>query len=599
MLESCRLERCLGLVMVSGMAVERVRAWVPVSVFGGGLAYLFFGVFQPLRPFDEGLVLVGAERILHGAVPYRDFAAYYTPGQFYTLAAIFHAFGSSVLVERVWDTLVRFGICVLVFLIARRLAPGRAAYPPFFITLLFLGWCGFYGYPVIPAMFCALMAIFLLLRDWPENRSWCLLLAGLAAGFSAFYRQDVGAYAIASGAIALLIAGAGARQDSTSARVTTINRLMPLVWYGLGTCLVAVPLVVYFVSKVPASELWADFMKLPRLQIQFRSVPLPPVIPSRTLLFSSIALDETWFLFYVPVAILAITWANLARRTLRRATGPKADGQHFAEVLLTLFGSLLLVTTVTRADPIHCLAPTIPAAILLVPLLQEWPRWQTWGAPSLAVCLVVLAVPYGASPVVRWGLNLRACPPWGPASSLPRARLFRVPADQEAAIRFIQAHVPESQAIFVGNTQQRRVYANDALFYFLADRQPGTRYEEFEPGVVTVASVQREMVRELQGNHVDWVVLFSGFESSVRKMSSAEEGSDVLDHFLRRGYEEVEKFGRYSVLEKDEGSNHANAQTAPTCSGANPSTPWARAPDALPCRSSVYQLAAFSSLHAS
>jgi hypothetical protein len=49
---------------------------------------------------DEGLTLVGAERVLNGAVPYRDFFSFFTPGSYYWFALQFKIFGDSILVAR-------------------------------------------------------------------------------------------------------------------------------------------------------------------------------------------------------------------------------------------------------------------------------------------------------------------------------------------------------------------------------------------------------------------------------------------------------------------------------------------------------------------
>jgi len=77
--------------------------------------------------FDEGITLFGADRVAHGAVPHRDFYTLYGPGQFYVLAGLFKLFGTSVLVERIWNTIVSASSVVLIFLIVDRVAPRRFA----------------------------------------------------------------------------------------------------------------------------------------------------------------------------------------------------------------------------------------------------------------------------------------------------------------------------------------------------------------------------------------------------------------------------------------------------------------------------------------
>lgn len=55
-----------------------------------------FGLFadsltlgRPLASFDERFILVGAERVQHGEVPYRDFRALEPPGQYDAVAGRF------------------------------------------------------------------------------------------------------------------------------------------------------------------------------------------------------------------------------------------------------------------------------------------------------------------------------------------------------------------------------------------------------------------------------------------------------------------------------------------------------------------------------
>ncbi len=532
------------------MTVSREPGWIRGLALLSGFLYLLLAMFLPPKRFDEGIVVVGAERILHGAIPYRDFAAYYAPGQFYTLAAVFHFFGSFLLAERIWETVVRFSLCVVVFLVARALVSGRWAYLPYCVVVLFFGWCWFFGYPVVPAMLCALVGVLLLVRGWPENRPRNLLLAGIAMGLSAFYRQDVGAYAIASGVVALAMMGSGRADEAARWRASLVAGLRPLAWFALGACLALAPAAAYFVRKLSIAALYADFMVLPRLQLRYRHLPLPSVIPTWRELVAGMGLADNWFLFYVPIGVFLATAAKLVGRSFRPTGEGRAGRGRFAALLLTLFGLLLVITAITRVDILHCLAPTIPAAILFAALLAEWPRRRAWSVQALAICLVVLSVPYVLSPVYRWGLGLKLYPPWSGTSSLPRARFSHVPADQEAAAEYVRSHAPTGSPIFVANSQNQRVAGDDAMFYFLADRPVGTRYEEFEPGVVTKPSVQREIVGELERNHVDWVVLYSGFEASARGLPGPREGSTVLDDFLAGHYEGVARFGRYSILRK-------------------------------------------------
>src|ERR1051326_4140789 len=73
---------------------------LPWLMFVVCLAYLWvFRRYSTLEP-DEGIVLQGAERILGGQLPYRDFFSFYTPGSFYLVAWLFRIFGDSFTIAR-------------------------------------------------------------------------------------------------------------------------------------------------------------------------------------------------------------------------------------------------------------------------------------------------------------------------------------------------------------------------------------------------------------------------------------------------------------------------------------------------------------------
>src|SRR6266566_5499419 len=93
---------------------------VPLLLFVVSFAYLAsFRHYSSLEP-DEGIVLQGAERILRGEVPYRDFFSFYTPGSFYLVAFLFRFAGDSLVVARI-GLAVAGAICsVITYLLARR-----------------------------------------------------------------------------------------------------------------------------------------------------------------------------------------------------------------------------------------------------------------------------------------------------------------------------------------------------------------------------------------------------------------------------------------------------------------------------------------------
>ena len=60
-----------------------------------GFVYLFLGIFQELRYYDEGLAREAAERVALGEVPYRDFGSLRS-------RPVLHLGGSMPCVPRFW-----------------------------------------------------------------------------------------------------------------------------------------------------------------------------------------------------------------------------------------------------------------------------------------------------------------------------------------------------------------------------------------------------------------------------------------------------------------------------------------------------------------
>jgi 4-amino-4-deoxy-L-arabinose transferase-like glycosyltransferase len=121
-----------------GMAA---RYGIPLGAFGCAFLLLVVTMSRPVTPYDEGLILVGSTRVLSGDILYRDFYANYGPAQFYILAGLFKLFGPSVLVERLWDTLIRSCTVLVIYLIVDHAwSTGRAI----FLAALTVVWLSYF-----------------------------------------------------------------------------------------------------------------------------------------------------------------------------------------------------------------------------------------------------------------------------------------------------------------------------------------------------------------------------------------------------------------------------------------------------------------------
>src|SRR5579863_4789911 len=143
-------------LLTSSTRAERV---IPLLVFLLSVSYLcIFCRYTSLEP-DEGIVLMGAERILRGEVPYRDFFSFYTPGSFYLVALVFKVFGDSLVVARISLAIAGAACSVVTYLLSRRVCPRG-------IALFAAGLTTVAGLPYR----------FLVLHNWYSTALACLTL---------------------------------------------------------------------------------------------------------------------------------------------------------------------------------------------------------------------------------------------------------------------------------------------------------------------------------------------------------------------------------------------------------------------------------------
>src|ERR1700735_195041 len=89
-----------------------------VLVFFLSYCILFLSMSRHPYIYDEGLVLTAAMRVAAGQIPHRDFYANYGPAQFYLLAGLFDLFGETLLIERLFDLLVKALLVTSVYGVA-------------------------------------------------------------------------------------------------------------------------------------------------------------------------------------------------------------------------------------------------------------------------------------------------------------------------------------------------------------------------------------------------------------------------------------------------------------------------------------------------
>jgi hypothetical protein len=509
--------------------MSRRRALQELALLLLAALYLSLGLRDLPGLHDEGCIVTGASRILRGQVPYRDFWSPYAPGQYYVVAGLFRAFGESLLTERIWDVLVRSVLALLLYRTARTLTSPSRALVTWGLSLLSLDYFSFPSYPVFPALLSGMLCLGAVARS-EGRKPLAMLAAGGALGATALLRHDLALYlAAAMLGVVILELLAGRRQGLAKG----------LAAFALGAAVVLLPVGIALVRTVSVEVLVDHLVRDPSRVVATRKLPLPSPLDFRVNA-----------LVYAPLLLLP---AGALRIWREPSTGgaAAASRRRWTAALLGMFGAFSWLQSSWRADIIHC-APSFLAATPLLPTLLRRPRAAPRVLPALVGLVAIATLSIVSIETLHRRFNAltgRDVLPASAAHSIVRAKHIRLEEVQEAALEYVRGHVAEGAPIFVGSGRHDRVVANDAMFYFLAERECPHRFDLLEPHHVTTEPVQREILESLRRRNVRLVVQCWTFEQVAEpNRTSVSSGVKLLDEFLEEEYSPVAVFGPYRIL---------------------------------------------------
>jgi hypothetical protein len=506
---------------------------------------------------DEGYFLDLADRVRTGALPYRDFVTYYTPGIFYLFAAVLKVFGTSVLPIRYLMAGLRAITAVLMYFLGRRVAPLPWALVPLGTLLALDHWpIEPEPHPSWPAIVACLATLEVLARHLGSGKLRWLGVAGALAGVSFLFKQNVGAFT-ALGVAAYVVlrqraCGHILRWTQVLFALAVAVAVSAFLWPGIdGRLALAVWLPVLVAVAIAlrdhhrgtdrvgpgevvreASAASAGFgivtvaWLLPlALALGPREIPvglfLGDVDPRGLAIgFDAPGLDRLHL--YLP-ALAA--WAGLLALLATRASG--------VQTWYVLFGALALLAMYPRADSAHALVASPPILVAGAWALSRV-RPRLLAAALLSVPLLAVA------PQVAWRADLLAKEPYAPLG-LARAENLLVPVttaeDTRGVVEFVQANTPPGAPLFVCPAAP--------LLNFLADRPNPTRFEHFFPGTLTqrdfeiaIAELKRARPRYVIWDHRGVVVW------------GTDLASRPLSDYVWTCYQQVAAFNLYLVLER-------------------------------------------------
>lgn len=523
-----------------------------------------------LRPnvYDESIILTGAMRVAAGQVLHRDFYANYGPGQFYILAGLFKLFGESVLVERLYDLLIKALIVTAIYTIVSSYCRRSIALWTSVVTIAWLfGLGNLTGTPIIPVSLLNLVASALILPVFSRSISTRrMLAAGVIAGVGALFRYDTG-IALFGIQVCVIAIAVSLRTGGIANR---LRAFVSVFWsYLLGFSAVTLSALFYYLSVSPLHPFVYDIIIYQsKYYHRARNLPFPMI---------SLKLDNLGI--YLPIAIVGISFYIVTARRLRSrgndATGSQTmlEEQKWHGFLIT-FGFLAFVMYFkgfVRVTLLHMYLSIIPSLLLIAVLYQHRLIFSRPVRISITLLLWLFTLASGWS-VLRGIASLRAEHASVPGrlffparhalpqiqaawcrteNPLTRGFCFLPDDDHIQAIEFIGDHTTPDQKLFVGLTRHDRILMNDNLTYFATQRLPATKWSHFDPGLQNSYDIQTQMVHELQVNAPPYIVLDSEFDL-IREPndSSKSSGVTLLDDYIHNKYQHIETYGEMSIWQR-------------------------------------------------
>jgi hypothetical protein len=250
--------------------------------------------------YSIGYNLYGAERVLDGEIPYRDFHTLYPPATLYLNALLFKFFGTALFTALFGVLIFKALTTLAIYLCASRLMPYGWALSAASFSLFWLRPNG--PFKAVPMHYGALflaIALFLLLRKSPNRIS--LFATGLALGMLALFKHNIGAYALAGALVVVLLAESDTRISLKQMLKKYGHALVVLSGFAAGV----IPVLIYLQSKGALGQMIQALLFGPGEFLLNRLAaapsPLPPIL--LFLWFVACAFAGNYFRSKQPVAL--------------------------------------------------------------------------------------------------------------------------------------------------------------------------------------------------------------------------------------------------------------------------------------------------------
>lgn len=490
-------------------------------------------------PFDEGITLVSADMINHGAIPYKDFITIYGPTQLYALAFLFRIFGPSTELAHLYVIAMHAIITTVIFYLAFRLSNNKRI--ALFVWLVglscFATRMGASASPMWPFMVSAVLSMLFFAWFLEKKAPSDIIVAAVFASIGFLGRFEMGLYLITCEVFIIVVYG-------------LFRHLLP---YILSVSVLPAVLLLYLISEGALGSLW-QCLKIPyETTIRFAQTNFPPPCLNPIQIFYG----SLWFIqvnqHYIPVLAYLIVAVCLVYYGFKRSI----DRTKAATLLfITLVGTAIFPYAYFGADVTHTMPVIFPALMLSGYILAEGMKAGTGSRAfkifirTSAILLAFLLVLLFIKNSDKYLKNAFVKPFKKDIvyMATPRGNSY-VPKDEvrkfKDAMDFLNKNSIPGEKIFIGFDTHNDVFqGGEPMLYFISGHLPASKHFIMLPGTVNTEKVQREIIESLKDVRL---IMLTSEGKIISEAGKNEEGSTVLDEYIRKNYKFYMKAGKYDI----------------------------------------------------
>jgi len=467
------------------------------------------------RGSDEGITFLGAVRVLHGQIPYRDFFSFYTPGCYYLYALIFRVFGPSLAAARSVLLLYAALFTFLNYMLARRFAsPSAAVIAALMVSMMSVS-VRFQNLHSWDSTATALLAIYGAVLYLERGSAKLAFVVGLFTGITAMLEQTRGAGLL----LGLVFAVFLLRRTDTA--LGSVRSLWPA---ALGALLPVICVVSYFAAHHALREMFTGWFWPLDHYTGVNKLPYGNmVLGSRLvqLLASSSAVERLLLILMCCGMMLTalmplLALAQLAAIGVRdvRHRRPMSPMTMFFSFTGAIFLGNFIATLATSRVDFYRLAYLTPLFFFMLPLLFDTCEAELPTLRKLQPFAVIfIFVSFGAIALVTVTGALQA-------AIVPTRAGYARTDQPEELLPYMQRYVRAGDHVLF--------YPYEATYPFLAGTVTPLAYDFLQAGMHTPADFASAM-REVERDRTPVVIFDVTFRDIIPQVWPATQAEVVAN----------------------------------------------------------------------